>query len=339
LAAAGDRHGGGELIGRVLVTGGGGFIGARVVKRLLDDGWQVVLVGSDLGKADTTADFVRDGRASFVRCDPASCSAALQRHVGGGERLLLLGYAFPSATTVTGRLSSELNANVVSTAQILEACGGAVRHVVVASSAAVYGVPAGLPVAESALPRPRTPYAIAKVALEHSVRALAASTEATVAILRFGTVFGPGETVPRAIPNFIRRALAGERLRVEGDGLDESDYIFVDDVVEATARAVGSSADGTYNIGTGVGTTTLTVARLVLSLTEAASELEFVAPRFPGAPSRMVLATERACDELGFVAWPSLLTGVQAEIAWFREQAGSSTFATVARATAAMASA
>jgi len=337
LAAAGNRHGGGELIGRVLVTGGGGFIGSRVVKRLIHDGWEVLLVGSDLGKAETTARFVNEGRARFVRCDPASCSAEVRRHLNGGERLLLLSYAFPSATTVAGRLSSELNANVVSTAQILEACGRAVRHVVVASSAAVYGIPACVPVAESALPRPRTPYAIAKVALEHAVQAQTASTGATAAILRFGTVFGPGETVPRAIPNFIRRALAGEQLRVEGDGLDESDYVFIDDVVEAIARSVGTTVDGTYNVGTGVGTTTLSVARLVLSLTGSGSELEFVASRFPGARNRMVLATERARDELGFLAWPALRTGVQAEIAWLRGQAGSPTNETVKDANAAMA--
>jgi UDP-glucose 4-epimerase len=312
------------LIGRVLVTGGGGFIGSRVVKRLIDDGWEVVLVGPDLGAAETTARFVREGRASFVRCDPATGRAELQRHLGGGERLLLLGYEFPSATTVAGRLSSELNSNVVPTAQLLETCAGAVRHVVVASSAAVYGFPDHVPVAESALPHPRTPYAIAKVALEDAVRALALSTGATAAILRFGTVFGPGETVPRAIPNFIRRALAGERLCVEGDGLDESDYIFVDDVVEATMRVIGAPVDGTYNVGTGVGTTTLTVARLVLSLTDSASDVEFVAPRFPHARSRMVLATERARNELGFVAWPALRTGVQAEIGWFRERLGPS---------------
>jgi len=74
----------------------------------------------------------------------------------------------------------------------------------------VYGHPRTIPVHETEAPSPETPYAIAKLAAEETVQLLCAAAGSTASILRYATVYGPGETVPRAIPNFIRAVLAGQ---------------------------------------------------------------------------------------------------------------------------------
>jgi UDP-glucose 4-epimerase len=140
--------------------------------------------------------------------------------------------------------------------------------------------------------------------------------------LRYATVYGPGETVPRAIPNFIRAALDGQPPVIAGDGLDEHDYIHVADVVDATMLALRRRASGVFNVGSGVGTSTLELARIVVRLAGADVEPVFcprIAP--PTEPVRVVCATDFARSALTFTASRSLADGITEEIGWFRSEA------------------
>jgi UDP-glucose 4-epimerase len=139
----------------------------------------------------------------------------------------------------------------------------------------------------------------------------------TATILRFATIYGPGETPAGLVRSFAHAAIDGTPPELDGDGLDEDDYVYVDDAVEATVRAVEQRADSTYNVGTGVGTSSLTLARAVLQLLELDIEPVFRLPR-TAQRARIVCSTARAANELGFTAWPYLHHGIQNEIAWLR---------------------
>jgi len=142
-------------------------------------------------------------------------------------------------------------------------------------------------------------------------------------VLRYATVYGPGETVPRAIPNFIQAALDGQRPVIAGDGLDEHDYIHVTDVVDATMLALRRRASGVFNIGSGIGTSTLDLARTVVRL--AGSDVEPVFLRRIGprtAPVRVVCSTDLARNTFNFTASRSLADGITEEIGWFRSESG-----------------
>jgi nucleoside-diphosphate-sugar epimerase len=165
---------------------------------------------------------------------------------------------------------------------------------------------------------PLKPYAIVKLQQEDYVRHWTRQTGRPAAILRLATVYGPGETVGRAIPNFIRAALAGARPLVAGRGASLFDPIYVADVAAAFLCALEKGPEGTFNIATGRGWATKYVARLVMRLCAMEGDVEL--NRGEPDSDRPVCNVARAESVLGFKATTSLETGLQAEIDWLRTQ-------------------
>jgi nucleoside-diphosphate-sugar epimerase len=161
-----------------------------------------------------------------------------------------------------------------------------------------------------------TPYGIVKLQQEDCARQWSRQTERPAAVLRLATVYGPGETVGRAIPNFIRAVLSGRQPVVAGRGAAQFDPIYVADVAGAFVCALEKGADGTFNIATGRGWPTRHVARLVMRL--CAVEGDVVCNRAEPDRDRPVCNVARAEAVLGFKAKTPLEVGLQAEINWLR---------------------
>jgi UDP-glucose 4-epimerase len=304
---------------RVVMTGGGGFIGSNLLARMIGAGIDVTLVGSTIGKSRYTASLVSAGAVRFLRCDDSFAEEdVLRPALADAEALVLLGYVRPSSLSPARRLNEELIRNLAPLVRLLRAAEGQARQVIFASSVGVYGSHASAPVRETDAPRPETPYAIAKLASESSVDIVCAASGWTPCVLRYATVYGPGETVPRAIPNFIRAALDGQPPVIAGDGLDENDYVHVTDVVDATMLALRRRASGVFNIGSGIGTSTLDVARMVVRLAGASVEPVFCPRSLATEPVRVICATDRAKTVLNFAASRQLADGITEEIGWFR---------------------
>ncbi len=275
------------------MTGSRSFIGSALHERLVGDGHEVVAISSHLGSDEV-------------------------RHALRGEtRLVLLGY-LTTGPTASPELLAELADDVTVNRMVLRAARGLVSHIVYASSTSVYGLPERLPIAETDRTIPIDPHARAKLGSERVVRRAARTLGITATILRYATVYGPGETPASLVRSFIRAGIDGLPPQVDGDGLDEDDYVYVDDVVNATVRALERCPDSTYNVGTGVGTSSLTLARAVLELLQADVE-PVLRPRRLTDRARIVCSTARAAEELGFIAWPYLHHGIQNEIAWTRQ--------------------
>jgi UDP-glucose 4-epimerase len=191
-----------------------------------------------------------------------------------------------------------------------------VRRVVFISSGAVYGDQEEQPLSETAIPNPRSPYAVSKLAGEYYVRTIGGQWGIETVSLRVFNAYGPGQHLPAShppvIPNFLRQAVRGGTLVVHSQGSQTRDYVFVDDVVRcmvAAATASGINQD-IINVGSGTETSVRELVRLVLELTGNRAEVIYNPRTNPGV-SRMCADLMLASDKLGFEANTSLVEGLR----------------------------
>jgi UDP-glucose 4-epimerase len=245
--------------------------------------------------------------------DDSVLAAALSRC----DSLVHLRYRPVFGSNPRQQLVGEVMNNLLPSIGLLAAARSAgIGHICFASSTAVYPAPACGVTEDAPAGGPVSPYALIKVAQEASVRRWSRLTGRPAAILRLATVYGAGETVDRAIPNFIRAALRGRAPRVDGHGMQPFDPVHVDDVADAFVRALHTRADGTFNIGTGAAHTPREVAELIVRLCGADCKVE----ENHSVPDRggPISDVSRALSVLGFRARIPLTVGLKGEVAWFR---------------------
>jgi nucleoside-diphosphate-sugar epimerase len=228
---------------KVLVTGGGGFIGSHLVDRLLADGHDVcVLDNFATGRRENVAHVLGD--IELIEGDLQSYERAATA-VRGCEVVLHQG-ALPSVPrSVQDPLTSNA-VNVIGTLNLLLAArDSGVRRVVYASSSSVYGHSPRLPKTEDLQTLPASPYAVAKLAGEGYCRSFHSVYGLETVSLRYFNVFGtrqnPFSQYAAVIPAFIMAALAGQRPTIYGDGQQSRDFTYVDNVVDANVRAMDAS--------------------------------------------------------------------------------------------------
>src|SRR5215211_2241220 len=244
---------------KVLVTGGGGFIGSHIVDRLLADGHSVrVLDNFATGRRENLLDVFSD--IDLVEGDIQSYER-VHNAVSGCEVVLHQG-ALPSVPrSVQDPLTSNAT-NVTGTLNVLLAArDSGVRRVVYASSSSIYGANPELPKHEGLLPQPISPYAVAKLAGEGFCRSFHEVFGLETLALRYFNVFGPRQDplsqYAAVVPNFITALMDGSQPVVFGDGEQSRDFTYVGNVVEGNVLAMTAEgvAGKTYNVAAGDRTT------------------------------------------------------------------------------------
>jgi UDP-glucose 4-epimerase len=306
---------------RALVTGGAGFIGSTLVDRLMRDGHEVVVV-DDLrrGRKENLAG--AEGRFKLVELDVTSPELTDVVAEAAPEVVFHLAAQIDVRLSVAEPLL-DVHTNVVGTVNLAEAARKAgVRKVLFASSGgSIYGTPDELPVAESALVNPKSPYAAAKVAGEVYLNTYRQLYGLDCTHLALSNVYGPrqdphGEAGVIAI--FAGSLLAGEPTKVFGDGGNTRDYVFVEDVVSAFVAASGEQGGGRrYNIGTGVQTSDRELHTLVAKAAGAADAPE-LAPSRLGDLRASALDASAARAELGWRPEVDIAEGIRRTVAYFR---------------------
>jgi UDP-glucose 4-epimerase len=297
------------------VTGGGGFIGTHLIRGLLNEGAGVDLIGPPPLKAQAQG-LIGPGKATYwpdaVNGGPSNLRDLLRRC----DSVIHLEYHYPKSSGFWPRLQDEVNGNLVPTVELLDCAEQAgVQFLCFASSASVYPRTLRFANEDGPVDPAGSPYAFVKLAQESCVRRWGETFGRSASILRLATVYGPGETVGRAIPNFIRAVLAGTPPVVEGRGSESFDVIFVADVVDAFVLALQRRRNDTFNIGTGFGRTPRELAGMVIRLTEA--PLEIVENHAVPERHSPVCVVTKATTQLGFRARTPLETGLREEIRWF----------------------
>ncbi len=309
------------MAGRILVTGGAGFIGSTVADRFVGAGWDVAVV-DDLssGKRENVPD-----RARFYPCDVRSAAAA---EVVERERPDVLCH---HAAQIDVRRSMadprhDVDVNVGGLVNLLAAASRAgVGHVIFASSGgAAYGETDRIPTPEDEPTRPVSVYGASKAASELFLGVWQAAHGIGWTALRYGNVYGPrqdphGEAGVVAI--FAGRLLEGRPCTVNGDGTQTRDYVFVEDVARANLLAAERRPTGPVNVGTGVETD---VNRLYRLLADAAGVPDgpLHGPGKPGEQCRSCVDPSAARRLLGWTPEVPLADGLARTLGWFRARRG-----------------
>lgn len=291
---------------KVLVTGGTGYLGPRLVRRLAEEGHEIFLVGRS-GGAQTAA-------AVFVRADITSPPemAAARKATGPVDLLVHLAAKVPR-TPPEDRAGDMTRVNVAGTSSVLETFGDGLRHVVYGSTVEVYGLPGGTePITEQQLPVPLSNYGASKLAGEYLCRIFCQRRDISCSMLRFSVMYGRPDPIARAIPRFISKARAGEPVEVYG-GEELRDYLHVDDAAEAVICAVRAKRTGVYNIGSGKATSVRQAAEAVMEATGSAAELHILPRR--KKRSDLVVAMSAAREELGYEPSRRFPSGLEAQLA------------------------
>ncbi|MGI5838856.1 MAG: NAD-dependent epimerase/dehydratase family protein [bacterium] len=302
---------------RILVTGGAGFIGSHIVDALLAGGHAVaVLDNLSTGRPEN----VPAGVALYqddIRS--AACGAILAREK---PECIIHQAAQVSVAKSLADPAGDAAINIAGTINLLEhARRAGVRKIVYASSAAVYGNPAELPLTETAACRPLSPYGASKLAGEYYLAVYAANYGLSYTALRYANVYGPRQVRDGeggVVTIFTGELLAGRKLTVHGDGEQTRDFVYVEDVAAANVLALTRGDNAVYNIGTG---SSISLNRLAAELGEAAGQtakIAFSAPQ-PGDIRHSRLAAARAAADLGWQPRVSLAAGLRRTVRSFRE--------------------
>jgi UDP-glucose 4-epimerase len=303
---------------RALVTGGAGFIGSHLVDALVEAGHDVrVLDDLATGRRENVHAGAELVVGSIADAD------AVARAVAGVEVVFQLGALGAVARSVADpRTSDEVNVHGTLTVLTLARDAGA-RRVVFASSSSVYGGAAQVPTPETAPTRPRSPYAVSKLAGEWYTRVFSELYDLETVALRYFNVFGPRQrpdsTYAAVIPLFASALLAGDRPQVHGDGLQSRDFTYVSDVVAANlaAASVPAANGGVYNVAPGEGATLLDLLAILGRLLDVAPDPQFTDPR-PGDIHQSCADATAARTELGWAPQVTFEDGLARYVDWLR---------------------
>lgn len=305
---------------KALVTGGSGFIGSHLVDALVVSGVEVMVVDLVAPKAERV-----NASAIYVQTDirdEAVRDAFLRFHPD---------VVFHLAAHVDDRasvLDPVMNAehNVLGTLNVLEASrlSGA-RRFVFASTGIAYGNVAAVPVDESVVAKPLTPYAVSKLTGERYANCYQTLYGMTYMALRLGNVYGPRQDQSKecgAVAIFTRRLLQGEPVILNNDGLTTRDYVHVFDVVRAFMSAAEVNTSGVVNVGTGIETSTQHLYELVVRAVSPGlgeSGTPVLRPEVQDMVKRCALRFDTASRELSWSPSISLEDGVTQTVSWYRE--------------------
>jgi UDP-glucose 4-epimerase len=314
------------MSGRVLVTGGAGFIGSHIAEAYLAAGWEVVVL-DDLSRGHQRN--IPSG-ARFVKAD-VRAPEARKVLADGGFTVLNHHAAQIDVRVSVDEPALDAGINVVGLVNLLDGAGaGGVKRVVFASSGGVvYGDPDVVPTPETAPKAPISPYGVSKLAGEYYMRALAALRGFEAVAMRYANVFGPRQD-PKSeagvVSIFVSRLLEQRPLTVFGDGKQTRDYVFVRDVARANVLAstaavpAGSTIDDTaFNIATARQTSVLELAELVGKVMGQKPVVE-MAPARPGELFRSSLDITKAGKMLGWKPEFGFAEGLPQLVDWFRKE-------------------
>lgn len=288
---------------RILITGGTGFFGKNLVKRLKKDDFSISIFQADLKQAKEIRNFI-------LKIKPTTIY-----HLGA---IVDLTRDFKTAEKC-------IDINIKGTLNLLESLRTNIpSRFIYTSTEEVYGN-GPLPYEEYQLPNPPSPYAVSKIAAEQFARIYSQELRFSLFIFRVGTAYGPEQSLTRLIPQMIVKALKNEDIPLNS-GTKKRDYIFIDDVIDALILANNKNINdnnATINLGGGVQYSLKELVSEIIRLTHSKSKILFGA--FPDRileADEWLLDNQKAFKILGWKPKTSLNEGLRQMIKYCRNALG-----------------
>jgi UDP-glucose 4-epimerase len=306
------------MVKTAVVTGGAGFIGSHLVDRLVDEGWSVLVIDNLVTGSRRNL----NSAAIFKKMDIRKPQVAkLIRKLKPQAVFHLAAQASVPESIKFPVKDAETNLHA--TLQLLDASAEAgVKHFIFAGTGgALSSEKTQLPTDEEHIVEPSSPYAIAKVASEYYGAFYRKVKKLPFVSLRFANVYGPRQNPlgeAGVVSIFSTRMLKGEALKINGDGKQTRDYIYVADVVDALMAALENpKAEGPYHVGNGVEISVNYLFKRLAKMTKYAKK-PLKGPMDVGAPRRSSLDSSKIRKELGWSAATTLEEGLRLTVDWFR---------------------
>jgi nucleoside-diphosphate-sugar epimerase len=309
------------MIRRYLVTGGAGFIGCNIVRRLISEKCEVRVL-DDFSTGDR--ENLPDTGFELVEGDLTNYQE-VRRAVSGMDYVLHQG-ALTSALHSMSDPTAYANTNILGTLNVLKAAQEAgVKRVVYASSASIYGDSCELPLKESVIPSPKSPYATTKLAGEYLCQVFHKIHGLETVALRYFNIFGPYQDphspYSSVIPKFITAGLSDRQVIVYGNGLQSRDFTFVDDVVEANLAAASAQEEcvgRAFNVACGQRYTLLDLLEILESVLGVAIKREHRDPN-PGDVEHSLADIGAAHACLDYEPTTGFREGLERTVSWLRK--------------------
>lgn len=305
---------------KYLVTGGAGFIGSHIVEELVKKGEEVVVIDNLFtGKLDNIRPFL--SKVKFVKADIRDFDTIKNEFKGIDFVLHQAALRSVPASLKDPIAYNEVNINGLF--NVLEASRiNDVKKVVFASSSSVYGDAEKLPLKESFLPKPISPYAITKLAGEHYMNFFYKAYGLKTLSLRYFNVFGPRQDpnseYSAVIPLFIKAVASGKSPIIFGDGSQSRDFTFVKNNVYANLLACEKeNATGVFNIAAGKTVTVNELLEKINQLLGKSIKGNYTAER-KGDVKHTLASTTKAKKNLGFKVTASFDKGLKETVNWFK---------------------
>ncbi len=305
---------------RVLVTGGAGFVGGAVVRKLVDAGARVTV----LDDLFTGQPEIVPASAQFV--EGSVTDQALVRELVA-DASIVFHMAARNIIASTKNPRDDYETNIGGTLNVLMAARETkLERVVYTSSTSVYGNPQSIPINEDAVIVPLSPYAVSKLGGENYCVAFYESYGLPMACVRYSNVYGPGQRPDNpycgVVAKFFEAAMTGRPLGIHGDGEQTRDFTYIDDAVDATLlAAIQPRAEGeVFNVGTGIETSVNDLARRVGQAIDKPVEIQYIDRRDIDNIRRRVVNIEKARRMLRWGPQVTLARGLARTAEWLEKE-------------------
>lgn len=304
---------------KIVILGGGGFIGGRLVPRLAEDHNNTILV---IGRSAVPAAPLPPN-VSYVS-GSISDESFLREVINGGEHVLHLAHSTTPKTSFEDPIA-DIDSNLQGTVSVFKVAGevGVDRLTYVSSGGAVYGHSQYVPVDEKHPTNPISPYGICKLAAEKYAQMYAQIAALPLIVVRPSNPYGPGQMGERGqgfIGSAINRIISHEPVIVFGERGTVRDYIYIEDVAEGIISAMHHGLIGaTYNIGSGVGLDNMGVLEELVKLLPngLAAEVKInVLPRRPYDVDVSILSYDALMKDSGWKPKVDIRTGLRLALDW-----------------------